>query len=100
MLHLTQLVFVHPGKEAGLIAFEAAVIPLMAEHGGRMLYRIRPDREAFIDPEGEVPYEVHVITFPGEEDLQRFLSDERRGALLHMKAEAVRSTLLIKGRLV
>jgi hypothetical protein len=60
--------------EEGLGAFEAyesAVLPLLADHGGRLERRLRtPDRRV----------EVHLVSFPGDEDLARYRADPRRAA--------------------
>ncbi len=97
MIHITQLIFVVPGKEEVFHQFEDVAIPLMKEYNGKLLYRMRPNEASFIDPEGEMPYEVHIVSFDSEEDLQRFLADERRNRIMHLKECSVRVVVMFKG---
>lgn len=39
MRYYTQLIFIKPGSEAMFHEFEDAVLPLLARHGGRLLFR-------------------------------------------------------------
>ncbi|MFD6326106.1 hypothetical protein ACFWOL_25320 [Streptomyces sp. NPDC058442] len=60
--------------EGGLDAFDAyesAVLPLLAEHGGRLERRLRT-----LDDH----VEAHLITFPNSEDLAAYRADPRRSA--------------------
>lgn len=52
-------------------AYESAVLPLLAEHGGHLERRLRTldDR-----------VEVHVVAFPGDEDFAAYRADPRRSA--------------------
>jgi uncharacterized protein (DUF1330 family) len=58
-------------------AYEDAVLPLLADHGARLVYRGR--RRG--DDEAE-PFEVHVLWFPNRTALGAYLADARRHALL------------------
>lgn len=98
MLYLTQLIYIHPGQEAILDEFEALAIPLIAGYNGRLEWRIRPENKAFIEGEAEMPYEIHLVSFLTEADFQRFLQDEKRKQFLHLKEQAIRTSLLIKGK--
>ncbi|HWL88626.1 MAG TPA: hypothetical protein VNO21_22640 [Polyangiaceae bacterium] len=97
MIYLTQLVYVHPGKQAVFHEFEDVAIPLIAKHGGELLLRIRPNEESVVASHGEVPYEVHLLRFQSEEDFAKFARDEERQRFLHLKNESVRAALLVKG---
>ena len=97
MIYLTQLVYVHPGKEDVFHQFEDVAIPLIAKHNGELVLRLRPDAASVVASSGEVPYEVHIVRFASEEDLARFAGDDERQRFLHWKNESIRSTLLIKG---
>ncbi|UII19872.1 DUF1330 domain-containing protein [Fulvivirga ligni] len=98
MIYITQLIFVKPGKEEIFLEFESKVLPLLQKHGGEITYRVRPEKESFIDhTEGETPYEIHFVTFPSEADLQGYMKDDSRLKFMHLKEESVRSTLLVKG---
>ena len=57
---LCVLLWAQPGREDDLITYEDRVLPLVAEHGGRVRERARSD-----GTEG-APLEVHLIEFPSE----------------------------------
>jgi uncharacterized protein (DUF1330 family) len=97
MLYLTQLVYVHPGKEDVFHQFEDVAIPLISKHGGKLVLRLRPNPESVVSSTVDVPYEVHIVQFDHEDALNRFLLDEERQRFLHLKNESIRSSLLIKG---
>jgi hypothetical protein len=63
MIYLTQLVYVHPGKEDVFHQFEDVAIPLIAKHNGELVLRLRPNAESVVVSAIEVPYEVHVVRF-------------------------------------
>lgn len=98
MIYLTQFIFIKKDKEATFLQFESFAIPLMEEYNGRILYRLRPQEENFITATGELPYEIHFISFDSEADLERFMKDGRRLEYLHLKEESIKSTLLVKGK--
>ncbi len=98
MIYITQLIFVKAGKEAMFHEFEDHAIPLMAEYNGKISYRLRPDESAFISGDTEKPYEVHIITFDTEKDLEMFMKDDRRLTHIHLKNESVTSILMFKGQ--
>ena len=97
MIHLTQFIYIKPGKEAVFEAFEAVALPLMARYNGQLLLRIRPDASAFIEGEDSPPYEIHLVSFPAEKDFEAFGKDPERAAALHLKEESVARIVLIKG---
>ncbi|PHN07915.1 DUF1330 domain-containing protein [Flavilitoribacter nigricans] len=100
MIYLTQLIYIYPGREAILDEFEARAIPLIAHYNGKLEFRIRPDAASVIEAGGEVPYEVHLVSFPSDADFQRFVQDKTRQQFLHLKEQAIRTSLLVKGQLV
>jgi uncharacterized protein (DUF1330 family) len=100
MIHITQLIFIVPGKEDAFHQFEDIAIPLMPEYGGRLLYRFRPGPGVVVGTVEELPYEVHIITFDSEADLDAFLKDERRQSIMHLKEASIRKSVLIKGMVV
>ncbi len=97
MIYITQLIFVKEGQEAAFHEFEQHAIPLMEKYNGKVLYRLRPSGEDFIDLEEEPPYEIHFISFDAEGDLQAFLKDDSRLKFVHLKDKSVKSILLVKG---
>jgi hypothetical protein len=52
-------------------AYEAAVLPLLAEHGGQLERRLR-------STDGGL--EAHVVSFPGRAEFDAYRADPRRGA--------------------
>ena len=59
-------------------AYEDAVLPLLTDHGARVLVRDR----ALPGQDPSLPYEVHVIWFPDRDALNSYMDDPRRHALL------------------
>ncbi|MCF8238329.1 MAG: DUF1330 domain-containing protein [Saprospiraceae bacterium] len=100
MIYITQLVFVHPGKEDQFLQFEDQVLPMMAGYSGKMLHRVRPLEDQFIDHTGERPYEIHILSFDSTDQLAAFMDDPRRKSILPLKTGAIRSSLTIQGQLV
>lgn len=97
MIYLTQLIFVKEGKEDIFLEFESFAIPLMEKYNGKIIHRIRPTEENFIDSTGEIPYEIHIISFASQQDFDEFMKDDSRLDYIHLKTASVKSTLLIKG---
>jgi hypothetical protein len=97
MLYLTQLVYVHPGKEAVFDEFEDVAMPLITKHNGEVLLRVRPKAPSVLASAGEVPYEIHFVRFASEEDFASFAADPERQRFMHLKTAAVRASLLVKG---
>ena len=70
----------------------------MSKYGGKMLHRIRPAKESFINHlTDSFPYEVHILSFPSEEKLAQFIADPKRQDFVHLKNNSVKTTFLIKG---
>jgi uncharacterized protein (DUF1330 family) len=97
MVIVTQLVYVRPGREGTFDEFEAIAIPLIAKYGGELLLRLRPTPESVVARSIDVPYEVHLVRFPSDEALDRFAADEERQRALHLKDDAVQSSLVVRG---
>jgi antibiotic biosynthesis monooxygenase (ABM) superfamily enzyme len=97
MIYFTQLIYIHPGQEEVFDQFEAIAIPLIKKYNGRLLFRIRPDGDAFIEYDGDKPYEIHLVEFDGDEDFQHFSRDEERKRFLNLKEQSIRLSVLIRG---
>jgi uncharacterized protein (DUF1330 family) len=97
MIYYTQLIFVKPGKEAEFNSFEEKVLPLLKDHNGELLYRIRPAKEGFIENSQEPPYEVHLVSFKNKAGFESYAKDPRRLAFLAMKNNSVERIILIEG---
>lgn len=96
-VYITQLIYINPGHEKVFDEFEALAIPLISKYNGELMMRIRPTKETFIEVSVEKPYEIHLVVFDSESDFKNFMNDESRKAFLHLKAESVKSSFLIKG---
>ena len=97
MIFITQLIFVKEGKEDVFLEFEKFAIPLVEKYSGKIIYRVRPEKESFVSHEKEIPYEIHIISFESERDFNEFMKDEERLKYIHLKEESVKSILLLKG---
>lgn len=97
MLYITQLIYIKSGQEAVFNAFENVAIPLIAKYNGRLLLRVRPADDAFIEAGIEKPYEIHLVEFDSEQDFLRFMQDEERKQFLHLKEQSIRASVLVKG---
>lgn len=98
MVFVTQLIYLHPGKEGVFDEFESVAIPLIRKHGGELLLRVRPTANDVIERSMDIPYEIHIATFPSDEALVAFAKDEARERVLHLKDDSVRSSLLVRGK--
>ncbi len=81
-----------PAMSAAASAYEDDVLPLLAEHGGELLFRGR--RRA--DQETTLPLEVHVIRFPTRASYDSYLADNRRAALLEQHGEVFTSKVVVE----
>jgi hypothetical protein len=97
MIYLTQLLYIKEGQEAVFDQFEAVAIPAILKYNGRLLLRVRPTENNFIEFHMEKPYEIHLVEFASEQDFQNFTQDEDRKKFLHLKEQSIRSVLLIRG---
>ncbi len=97
MIFITQLIYVLNGQETVFDQFEAIAIPIIARYNGRLLLRIRPGEESYIESNIEKPYEIHLVEFRSDSDLTNFMHDEERKGFLHLKEQSIRSVVLIKG---
>ncbi|KOY88270.1 hypothetical protein AD998_17560 [bacterium 336/3] len=97
MVYLTQLIYVKEGKEDAFNQFEVVAIPTIAKYNGKLLFRIRPETNNFIELNVEKPYEIHLVTFETIEDFENFKGDEERKKFLHLKDESIRESILIQG---
>lgn len=96
MIYITQLIYIHEGKADIFHQFEALAIPLIKKYNGRLLLRVRPSESSFIEYQLDKPYEIHLVEFDSEKDLEAFSKDEDRKRFLHLKEESVKTVLLYK----
>ena len=98
MIHVTLLIYLHEGQEDAFLKFESIAIPIMSLYNGKLVLRTRPTPETWINGTEEMPYEIHLISFDSEEDLQKYLNDEDRNEILHLKEQSIKSIITIKGQ--
>ena len=96
MLHVTQLIYLHPGGEAAFEQFESQVLPLLARHRGELVLRLRPTPEAHIGGSAELPYELHIVRFDSAADLDAYSTDPDRQRWLHLKDAAVARAVMFR----
>lgn len=92
------MIFVVEGKEETFNQFEDLAIPLLEDYKGLMIYRIKPEKKAFITACEETPYEIHFISFPDDSYFQSFMLDKKRQRFIHLKEESIRFSYLVKGK--
>jgi len=97
MIFITQLVYIRDGQESIFHQFEDIAIPTILKYNGRLLLRVRPTENTFIEHHIEKPYEIHLVEFAAEQDFENFKQDEERKKFLHLKEQAIKSSILIQG---
>ena len=97
MIFLTQLIYILDGQETVFNQFEAIAIPAISKYNGRLLLRVRPGKDAFIESNIDNPYEIHLAEFETDNDFINFMQDEERKKFLNLKEQSIKSVLLIKG---
>jgi hypothetical protein len=97
MLYITQLIYIQEGQEAIFDQFEAVAIPIIPKYGGELVLRIRPGDGSKIGGIAEMPYEVHLVSFPDQEAFTRFMLDEERKQFLDLKIRSIARADLIVG---
>ena len=97
MIYVTQLIYIIPGQESTFNEFEEIAIPIISKYNGRLLLRVRPHDNAFIEYQMDKPYEIHLAEFDSEQDFENFKRDEERKKFLHLKEKSIKASILIQG---
>jgi len=97
MICIIQLIYIKAGQEIIFDQFEDIAIPIISKYNGRLLLRVRPDENAFIEHHIDKPYEIHLVEFDTEHDFENFKQDEERKRFLHLKEQSIRTSILIQG---
>jgi uncharacterized protein (DUF1330 family) len=87
-LTLVVLLFVEPGRVDEFEEFERQAAAIMARHGGRIEQRI----EVRTEGEPSRPHEVHIVSFPDEDALDRYRADPETRALAALREQVIRRT--------
>ena len=96
-VYITQLIYIKESQEKVFDQFESVAIPIISKYNGRMLLRVRPSADAYIESDMEKPYEIHLVEFDGEEDFRNFMKDEERKKFLHLKEQSIKASVLYQG---
>ncbi len=85
------------GDLDALRTYERRVLPLVANHGGRLITAFEPAGRGTPG----IPDEVHVLEFPSEDEFASFRDDPRRTALADDQAAALSgATVFVSAHLV
>jgi uncharacterized protein (DUF1330 family) len=97
MIYITQLIYIIDGQESVFNQFEAIAIPIILKYNGRLLLRVRPKDNSFIEHCIDKPYEIHLVEFDTEQDFENFKLDAERKRFLHLKEQSIKTSILIQG---
>ncbi|GAB3316674.1 hypothetical protein GCM10027299_07210 [Larkinella ripae] len=97
MLYYTQILFIKPGQETVFHTFEDHVLPLLQNHNGELLYRVRPPEASVVATTLGHPYEIHLVTFATRADFEAYRDDPQRLHYLELKNQSIERVLLIEG---
>jgi len=98
LILITQLIYIINGQEKVFDEFESTAIPAISKYNGRLLLRVRPEENNFIESHIDKPYEIHLVEFETRKDFDNFLQDEERKKFLHLKNQSVKEVILIQGK--
>jgi uncharacterized protein (DUF1330 family) len=97
MIYITQLIYIREGQENVFHQFEDIAIPIILKYNGRLLLRIRPHENSYIEYSIDKPYEIHIVEFDTEQDFENFKQDKERLKFLHLKEQSIKASILIQG---
>ena len=97
MIYITQLIYIKEGQEKVFHQFEDIAIPVIAKYNGRLLLRIRPAGDSFIEYNIEKPYEIHLVDFDSEQDFENFKNDKERQNFLYLKEQSIKAATVFQG---
>lgn len=89
MLIIIAHLFIHPGQEAALRAFESQALAQFRAHGGEVLAAFRPRPDASGRP---TPYEIHVLRIGSQEAFAAYRADPALLALAELRGQAIART--------
>ena len=67
------------------------------KYNGKLLLRVRPTANTYIENNINKPYEIHLVEFDTQQDFDNFLQDEERKKFLHLKDQSIKASILIQG---
>jgi hypothetical protein len=94
---IAQLIYLNEGGEKDFLEYESLVLPLLEKYNGKPEFRIRPAAENFIYPvEGELPFELHIVSFETKADFLMFKDDPVRTKHLELFRRAVKRVVVLE----
>lgn len=84
--------WIHPGQEVALEAFEREAARIMARHGGRI------DSATRIAGGGDSPFEVYIVSFPDLAAADSYAADPETVELRARRAAIIARTEVLEGR--
>lgn len=84
MIQIVALLHSRQDGLSGLREYERAVLPLLAEHGGRLLSAFRPEWES-----DETPDEIRLLEFPSKEAPRSYRNDPRLEHLSDLRKRSI-----------
>jgi uncharacterized protein (DUF1330 family) len=97
MIFITQLIYIIEGQENVFDEFENVAIPTILKYNGKLLLRVRPTENSYLENHIDKPYEIHLVEFESQQDFDNFIKDDERKKILHLKEKSIRASILIKG---
>lgn len=94
---ITQFIFLNERCEEEFLMYESAVLPLLNNHNGRLLWRVRLSKESIIYPsESEQPYEMHIVSFDSKESFLKYKNDPERLKHIGLAERSIKKIRLIE----
>jgi hypothetical protein len=84
------LLWARPGLSAEASAYEDEVLPLLAEHGGELVQRLRSSTD-----DNDRPVEIQTIAFADDAAYAAYMADPRRTELAVERDRVIARTELI-----
>lgn len=100
MICYTQIIFIKEGKESVFHSFEDKVLPLLHQHNGELIYRVRPTESSVISTAFGHPYEIHLVSFADRQSFENYRDDPQRLQYMQLKDESVGRVILIEGNVL
>ncbi len=90
---LVVMLFLNEGHESDFEQFESSAAEIMRRYGGAIERRIRSASR----PDPGEPYEVHIVTFPDQQSLDRYRKDPDLQQLADLRAKSIHHTVVWQG---
>ena len=98
MILITQLVYIKEGQEQVFDEFESVALPAILKYNGRLLLRVRPTAESYIESPIDPPYEIHLVEFATQKDFEDFLKTRREKNSYTLKNSPLSLQFCSRGR--